>query len=145
MEQHELIEVQKRAMYRWFEGFEKGDVPLAYSDFDEDATWLGIGPEFTRVLYEGRQAIVDYQSAWVHKVWTGEMHYTILNILADGNVVIAEWEDEAVSRSGEGYTNRGVHVFEFDGGITVKRGRMYVDFEPLMKHIGTFEQSRESS
>ena len=145
MERDELIETQKKAMYKWFEGFGKGDVPLAYSGFDEDATWLGIGPGFTRVLYEGRQAIVDYQSAWVHDVWTGEMHYTILNVLADGNVVIAEWEDEAVSRTGEPYTNRGVHVFEFDGGPTVRRGRMYVDFEPLMRHISTFETSREAS
>jgi ketosteroid isomerase-like protein len=140
--QEELIEEQKRVMLQWFEGFEKGDVPLAYAGFDQDATWLGLGPGFTRVNYESRQATIDYQSAWVHKVWQGEMHYKVLCLLADGNTVVAEWEDEAVSVEGDKYTNRGVHVFEFDGTPTVKRARMYVDFEPLMQHISRFEQAR---
>ena len=60
----------------------------------------------------------------------------------DAEAVVFVAGQGAVSADGEPYSNSGVHVFEFDGTPTVKRGRMYVDFEPLMRHIATFEEAR---
>jgi hypothetical protein len=131
------IAEQKLAMTTWFDGFGTGDIDHAYSRFVEDATWLGIGPDFTRREYQGRGAIVRYQSVWVHTIWTGRMLFSPINILGDGRTVSSEWTDEAVSaETGETYRNRGVNVFEFDdavdGGLRVVRGRTYFDFGPLI-------------
>jgi ketosteroid isomerase-like protein len=133
MELAEKIAEQKQAMQVWFDGFTSGDIEYAFSRFADDATWLGVGKDFVRHEYQGKQAIIDYQSTWVKKVWDGRCVYFPTHIVGDGEVVIAEWEDEAVARAtGERYRNRGVCVFEFDGGTTVVRARAYFDFTPLV-------------
>lgn len=136
------IAEQKKALDAWYEGFATGDIAHAYSRFAEDCTWSGVGKDLERVTYKGRQNIIDYQSAWVHKVWTGKMTYFPRNTLCDGNVLMAEWEDEAISRdTGEKYTNRGIFVFEFDGGTIVKRGRAWFDSGPLAgRHVAKFAE-----
>jgi ketosteroid isomerase-like protein len=132
MDLEETIVEQKKALEAWYEGFLSGDIEHAYSRFDDDCTWSGIDKDFGRVEYKGKQAIINYQSTWVHTVWTGTMKYFPIHTIADGNALMAEWEDEATSReTGEVYRNRGVFVFEFDGGTTVKRGRAWFDSGPL--------------
>lgn len=139
MNLEDRIEVQKGAVYAWFEGVSAGDLDAAYSGFEDDCTWLGIGPDFKRLEYRGKAAIIDYLSAWIGKVWSG-LRYHPLNVVGDGEAVLAEWEDEAIGRSGQTYTNRGVLVCEFDGGLKVVRARSYFDYEPLLGDpIAAFE------
>ena len=67
------------------------------------------------------------------------MRYLPKNTLCDGNVLMTEWENEATSvETGETYRNRGVCVFDFDGGTTVKRGRVWLDATPLAGHVRRF-------
>lgn len=116
----------------WYEGFGRGDIEYAYTGFADDCTWWGIGANMERVLYKGKQAIIEYQRAWVHNVWTGKIIYHPQHCVCDGNVLFAEWKDEAVAKAtGEKYTNNGVFVFEYDGGPLVKRARRWVDSGPL--------------
>lgn len=140
MDEKTLRDQRMQAMHNWFEGFGNGDLELAYSGFRDDATWLGIGRDFSRVEYSGKQNIIDYQSAWVNGVWGGEMHYTIVASAAEGDVVFAEWTDVATAKDGTPYENRGVHVFEYKGSEVV-RARMYVDFGPLRDYIAKFESA----
>jgi hypothetical protein len=135
-----LIAEQMKALDYWYEGFGSGDIEHAYKGFVDDCTWSGVGPNLERVLYTGKQAIIEYQSAWVKKVWTGSMKYIPQHSLCDGNVLLAEWKDEAVSsQTGETYYNQGIFVFEYDGGPLVKRGRTWFDSGPLTGvHAATF-------
>jgi ketosteroid isomerase-like protein len=143
----EKIAEQMKALDSWYEGFNTGDIEHAYERFDDDCTWSGIGSNLERVVYEGKQAIIAYQSAWVKKVWTGKMKYFPKNAVCDGNVLMAEWDDEAVSsQTGEVYRNTGVFVFEFDGGTAVKRGRAWFDGGPLAgKHVQKFAEQNVST
>jgi hypothetical protein len=141
MDLNEKIEVQKQAAECWYEGIMSGDLVHAYSGFDEDCTWSGIGSQLERVEYKGRQAIIDYQSAWVNGAWGASMRYSPKNTLCDGDVLMTEWENEATSlETGETYRNRGVCVFDFDGGTTVKRGRVWLDATPLTGHVRRFTE-----
>jgi ketosteroid isomerase-like protein len=142
MELAELIEEQKKALQAWYDGFGSGDIEYAYTYFEDDCTWLGIGEDFSRVLYKGKKEIIAYQSTWVKKVWTGSMKYFPINTLCDGHVLMAEWEDEAISsQTGEVYRNRGIFVWEYDGGPLVKRGKAWFDSGPLAgKHIDKFTE-----
>jgi ketosteroid isomerase-like protein len=142
MDRDELSAEQLKALDAWYDGFGSGDIAHAYSHFDENCTWSGIGTQLERVVYTGRQTIIDYQSAWVHTVWTGSMKFTPVHTLCDGNVLIAEWTDEATSAvTGEHYRNQGIHVFEFDGTTTVKRGATWFDAAPLAgPHVERFAE-----
>ncbi|MFT3866716.1 MAG: nuclear transport factor 2 family protein [Solirubrobacterales bacterium] len=142
MSNEELIAEQKKALDYWYEGFNTGDIELAYTRFDPDCTWSGVGKNLERVTYAGRDTIIAYQSAWVKKVWTGKMTYFPKNCVCDGNTLMAEWDDEAVSSvTGETYKNTGVFVFEFDGTTTVKRGRAWFDAGPLQgTHVERFAE-----
>jgi hypothetical protein len=140
MDRDELIAEQMKALDYWYEGFNTGDIELAYKGFADDCTWSGVGSNLERVEYKGKQTIIDYQSAWVKKVWTGKMTYFPQHVLCDGNVLLAEWKDEAISsQTGETYTNQGIFVFEYDGGPLVKRARAWFDSGPLAgTHVQTF-------
>jgi ketosteroid isomerase-like protein len=138
----EKIKEMTKALDAWYEGFNTGDIAHAYKYFTEDCTWSGVGANLERVTYTGRQTIIDYQAAWVHKVWTGKMKYFPQNTVCDGKVLMAEWKDEAISsQTGEKYTNQGIFVFEYDGGTLVKRGRAWFDSGPLAgKHVAKFAE-----
>jgi ketosteroid isomerase-like protein len=142
MDLAEKIAEQMKALDCWYEGFTSGDIAHAYSRFDEDATWSGVGADLERTVYHGRQTIIDYQSAWVKKVWTGTMTYFPKHAVCDGNVLLAEWEDEATSsQTGDTYRNQGIFVFEFEGSTTVKHGRTWFDAGPLQgPHVAKFRE-----
>src|SRR4051794_17853069 len=131
------IAEQKLAMSAWFDGFGSGDIAHADSRFVEAATWLGIGPDFTRREHQGPAAIASYQSVSVHTIWTGRMVFSPSNILGGGRTVISGWTDEAASgETGGTYGDRGVNGHEVRGGVEGRlrgvRGRTYFDFGPLI-------------
>jgi ketosteroid isomerase-like protein len=132
MDLEELKAAQLQALTNWYEGFGSGDIEHAYSGFAEDCTWSGVGSDLQRRVYRGKRAIINYQSAWVHKVWQGGMTYFPKYQMTDGNVLLAYWTDEAISReTGEKYTNLGGFVWEFDGGPLVQRALTWFDVGPL--------------
>lgn len=142
MERDELIAEQLKALDAWYEGFGKGDIELAYSRFANDCTWSGVGSNLERKIYTGKKEIIAYQSTWVKKVWTGTMTYFPVNTVCDGNVLMAEWTDEATSSvTGEIYRNQGIFVFEYDGGVLVQRAKTWFDAFPLIgDHVGKFAE-----
>src|SRR5258705_8379482 len=109
MDKQELIALQLKGLDWWYEGFGSGDIDHAYQGFADDVTWSGLGKQAERTTYTGKQAVINYQKAWVHNVWAGSITYIPKHTLCDGNVLMAEWEDEAiVAATGEKYTNRGI-------------------------------------
>jgi ketosteroid isomerase-like protein len=133
VELEELKAVQMQALTNWYDGFGTGDIEHAYSGFEEDVTWSGVGPDLARRVYRGKRAIINYQSTWVHQVWDGKMVYEPVFQLGDGNVILAYWKDYAVNRdTGVKYTNIGGFVFEFDGKPLVQRALTWFDTGPLV-------------
>jgi ketosteroid isomerase-like protein len=132
MDKQELIALQLKALDWWYEGFGSGDIDHAYRGFADDVTWSGLGKQAERATYTGKQAVINYQKAWVHNVWAGSITYIPKHTLCDGNVLMAEWEDEAiVAATGEKYTNGGIFVWEYDGKPLVQRARVWFDAGPL--------------
>ena len=68
------------------------------------------------------------------RVFPEGVTFRLRNLVAEGDVVMAEWENEA-HRGGSVYRGRAVEVFEFEGD-KIKRVRAYVDPAPQTAFFG---------
>lgn len=124
----------KAAALRFFQGLNARDVDAAIADFAEEATYLGIeeqGGRLRRKEQVGKQAIHDYLTAFVRMSDGGLLRYEVVNIVAEGPLVMAEWTDVARSRDGREYHNHGVNTWEFDGRGRVVRAKSFPNWDSL--------------
>jgi ketosteroid isomerase-like protein len=124
----------KQKALRFFEGLNSRDVDAAIADFADQATYLGIEEREGRLRRKeqvGKQAIHDYLTAFVRMSEGGLLHYEVVNIVAEGSVVMAEWTDVARNADGREYRNHGVNTWEFDGEGRVIRAKSFPNWDSL--------------
>jgi ketosteroid isomerase-like protein len=112
-----------------FEGWNAGNSELTFAWFAEDARYHGaemVGGLPRRKWYEGKSAIAEYLRKW-HTIMV--VTYTVSAVVADGDLVVAEWANEGVFPDGSKYHNIGVMMIEFKNGM-IHEVRIYYDSRP---------------
>jgi ketosteroid isomerase-like protein len=127
------MDTKSQALH-FFEGLNSRDVTAALADFADDATYLGIEEHqgtLRRKEFAGKQAIHDYLSSFVKLSDGGSLHYDVVNLVAEGSVVMAEWTDVARNGDGREYRNHGINTWEFDDRGRVVRATSFPNWDSL--------------
>ena len=117
-----------RALY---EAYNRRDYEAAFAHKAEDYTIEVTGTSWVSGRFQGRDYV---RHELLPRVFPEGVTFRLRNLVADGDVVMAEWENEA-HRGGSVYRGRAVEVFEFEGD-KIKRVRAYVDPAPQMAFFG---------
>ncbi|OGW17374.1 MAG: hypothetical protein A3G93_12200 [Nitrospinae bacterium RIFCSPLOWO2_12_FULL_45_22] len=115
-----------------YEAMDKGDFTALISLMAEDGSvWL-IGSTPMSGLHQGKEKI-EALFKQVSQFFCNGIHFNIKHILAEGNVVMAEWEDWAIVANGKRYENNGVNIFVFNKEGKIQSFREYIDPEKIMQ------------
>ncbi len=103
----------KRAVMKFFEGINAGDMEAAADAFAEDATlWVPGSLPFSGTLH-GRKAILEKNLIPSLKLsLPGTLRVEIRNTIAEGELVAAEWVTRRKTTSGRDYVNHFLGLFE---------------------------------
>ena len=64
---------------------------------------------------------------FIAELFPDGMQFDILQAVAEGNRVVVEWKDEAITKGGLRYENNGVSLFTFDDEGRIVNYREYID------------------
>jgi len=117
-----------RALY---EAYNRRDYETAFAHKAEDYTIEVTGTSWVSGRFQGRDYV---RHELLPRVFPEGVTFRLRNLVAEGDVVMAEWENEA-HRGGSVYRGRAVEVFEFEGD-KIKRVRAYVDPAPQAAFFG---------
>jgi len=117
-----------RALY---EAYNRRDYEAAFAHKAEDYTIEVTGTSWVSGRFQGRDYV---RHELLPRVFPEGVTFRLRNLVAEGDVVMAEWENEA-HRGGSVYRGRAVEVFEFEGD-KIKRVRAYVDPAPQAAFFG---------
>jgi ketosteroid isomerase-like protein len=127
------METKGKAL-EFFKGLNSRDVTAALAPFADHATYLGIEEHqgtLRRKEFVGKKAIHDYLTSFVRLSDGGSLHYDVVNLVAEGRVVMAEWTDVARRPDGQEYRNHGVNTWEFDEQGRVVRAKSFPNWDSL--------------
>jgi len=114
-----------------YEAYNRRDYEAAFAHKADDYTIEVTGTSWVSGRFQGRDYV---RHELLPRVFPEGVTFRLRNLVAEGNVVMAEWENEA-HRGGSVYRGRAVEVFEFEGD-KIKRVRAYVDPAPQMAFFG---------
>ena len=117
-----------RALY---EAYNRRDYEAAFAHKAEDYTIEVTGTSWVSGRFQGRDYV---RHELLPRVFPEGVTFRLRHLVAEGDVVMAEWENEA-HRGGSVYRGRAVEVFEFEGD-KIKRVRAYVDPAPQAAFFG---------
>ena len=117
-----------RALY---EAYNRRDYEAAFAHKAEDYTIEVTGTSWVSGRFQGRDYV---RHELLPRVFPQGVTFRLRNLVAEGDVVMAEWENEA-HRGDSVYRGRAVEVFEFEGD-KIKRVRAYVDPAPQAAFFG---------
>src|SRR5271170_5092423 len=117
----------KRSVMKFFEGINAGDMNAAADAFAEDATfWVPGSLPFSGTLH-GRTAILEKNLLPSVKLSVpGTLKVEVRNIIAEGDMVAAEWVTSRKTISGRDYVNYFHGLFQVRDG-KIQSLREYLD------------------
>ena len=118
----------KSVVVRYIEAARDGMSAVIRDSFAPDATWEYPGDLPLSGTYRGVDEIVDTFLGGAARLMAPGTRVTIelVNVIADGDQVAAEWTSRATSRNGVAYHNRNVGIFTVRDG-TIVSVREYTD------------------
>ena len=118
----------KSVVVRYIEAARDGMSAVIRDSFAPDATWEYPGDLPLSGTYRGVDAIVDTFLGGAGELMAPGTRVTIelVNVIADGDQVAAEWTSRATGRNGTPYDNRNVGLFTVRDGKIVSV-REYTD------------------
>jgi uncharacterized protein len=118
----------KSVVVRYIEAARDGMSAVIRDSFAPDATWEYPGDLPLSGTYRGVDTIVDTFLGGAARLMAPGTRVTIelVNVIADGDQVAAEWTSRATTRNGTPYHNRNVGIFTVRDG-TIVSVREYTD------------------
>jgi len=118
----------KGVVIRYVEAARNGMSAVIRDSFAPDATWEYPGDLPLSGTYRGVEEIVDKFLGGAALLMAPGTQVTIelVNVIADGDQVAAEWTSRATSRTGAAYRNRNVGIFTVHEG-KIASVREYTD------------------
>lgn len=112
------------AVDRWMDG----DGGAIFRLLDDDVQWTVTGTTPISRLYTSRRDFVDNALKPLSALLAGAIEANVLNILADGDQVVLQWDGTASMKSGKPYHNRYCWVMRFKDDKVVE-ALAYLDTE----------------
>ncbi|RZT27070.1 NADPH:quinone reductase-like Zn-dependent oxidoreductase [Kribbella sp. VKM Ac-2569] len=127
---------------RYVEAVAAGDVATIRASFAPDVVWIYPGDLPLSGDWKGRDMVVDeFLGAAAGNLFApgAPVTITLVNVVADGEQVFAEWTAQATARNGDAYDNRCGGVFTVRDGVIVAV-REYLDTDHARRVLFANEQ-----
>ncbi len=118
----------KKLIQDVFDAWASGDGMAFFNTLAEDVRWTVIGTSPVSRTYTSRQAFVDGAAKPLTAKLAGPIQPTVVNIIAEGDNVVLQWEGKATTKAGKPYNNSYCWVMRIADG-KVKEGTAYIDTE----------------
>ena len=118
----------KKLIQDVFDAWAGGDGMAFFNTLAEDVRWTVIGTSPVSRTYTSRQAFVDGAAKPLNAKLAGPIQPTVVNIIAEGDNVVLQWEGKATTKAGKPYNNSYCWVMRIADG-KVREGTAYIDTE----------------
>ncbi len=118
----------KKLIQDVFAAWASGDGMAFFNTLAEDVQWTVIGTSPVSRTYTSRQAFVDGAAKPLTAKLAGPIQPTVVNIIAEGDNVVLQWEGKATTKAGKPYNNSYCWVMRIADG-KVREGTAYIDTE----------------
>jgi len=118
----------KKLIQDVFTAWAGGDGMAFFNTLAEDVQWTVIGTSPVSRTYTSRQAFVDGAAKPLTAKLAGPIQPTVVNIIAEGDNVVLQWEGKATTKAGRPYNNSYCWVIRVADG-KVREGTAYIDTE----------------
>ena len=95
----------KKLIQDVFDAWAGGDGMAFFNTLAEDVQWTVIGTSPVSRTYTSRQAFVDGAAKPLTAKLAGPIQPTVVNIIAEGDNVVLQWEGKATTKAGKPYNN----------------------------------------
>ena len=118
----------KKLIQDVFTAWAGGDGMAFFNTLAEDVQWTVIGTSPVSRTYTSRQAFVDGAAKPLTAKLAGPIQPTVVNIIAEGDNVVLQWEGKATTKAAKPYNNSYCWVMRVADG-KVREGTAYIDTE----------------
>ena len=116
----------KQVIQAAFDAWASGDGAAFFNTLAEDVQWTVIGTSPVSRTYTSRQAFLDGAAKPLNAKLAGPIQPTVVNIIAEGDNVVLQWEGKATTKAGAPYNNSYCWVMRLTDG-KVREGTAYID------------------
>ena len=116
----------KKLIQAAFDAWAEGDAAAFFNTLAEDVQWTVIGSGPVSRAYTSRQAFLDGAAKPLNAKLAGPIQPTVVDIIAEGDNVVLQWEGKATTKAGAPYNNSYCWVMRLTDG-KVREGTAYID------------------
>jgi uncharacterized protein len=110
------IAENKQIVMDFYDAAARGDMDHCVSLFSEDVTWTNIGTTKFSGTYRGKQALIEQLLGPLFAQLKNGISTTIQNLIAEGDVVVAQTTGMAETHDGIPYNNSYCQVIRIRNG-----------------------------
>jgi ketosteroid isomerase-like protein len=123
-----MTEENKQLVRDFYEAGNRGDMDACLAILAEDLVWTNIGSTPFSGTYTGKQAVLEQLIGPLFSRLRAGIRSKIENLIAEGDVVVAETSGTAETLDGIAYNNAYCQIMTIRGGRIV-RVKEYFDTE----------------
>ena len=123
-----MTEENKQLVRDFYEAGNRGDMDACLAMLAEDLVWTNIGSTPFSGTYTGKQAVLEQLIGPLFSRLRAGIRSKIENLIAEGDVVVAETSGTAETLDGIAYNNAYCQIMTIRGGRIV-RVKEYFDTE----------------
>lgn len=120
----------KKIMQDVFAAWAGGDGTAFFNTLADDVRWTVIGTGPVSRTYTSRQQFLEGAVKPLSEKLAGPLQPTLLNVTAEGNNVVVQWQGQAPTKAGKTYRNSYCWVMRVEND-KVQEGTAYIDTEAV--------------
>jgi uncharacterized protein len=118
----------KQLIQEAFTAWANGDGLAFFNLLADNATWTVMGTCPISGTYVGRQRVIEDALHPQRAKLAGPPTPTVINLIAEGDTVVIQWEGKGTTKGGQPYNNSYCYVVQVENG-GILRGTAYLDTE----------------
>ncbi|MCB1527772.1 MAG: nuclear transport factor 2 family protein [Hyphomicrobiaceae bacterium] len=130
----------KETVRRMYEAMERGDRSVFGASVHPDYVWRFPGHYSWSGAFEGRETIQRDLLTPLFGLFQSEYKGKAINLIAEGDFVVAEVRGDVMTKRGERYHNEYCFIFRFKDGKIVEVIE-YCDSDHIERVLGSYEDA----
>jgi uncharacterized protein len=137
------VEDNKQTISDIYDALAKGDNSVFAAACHPDYVWRFPGHYSWAKRFEGQDAIRRELIAPLYALFATQYTAQAINIMGEGDCVVAEVRGEVMTKAGQRYNNEYCFVFKFSGGKIIEVVE-YCDTDLIERVLGKYEDAVSS-
>ena len=137
------MQENKQLVQSFFDAGNRGDFDSCFAMIADDIVWTNIGSTCFSGTYRGKDQVMSELIGPLFGQLKAGIHSTVENLIAEGDIVVAQSTGAAETHDGRPYNNTYCQVIRLRDGQIVEV-KEYLDTELVARTFGQQEQPDEA-